>query len=88
MKRTMESFLAEMRQEGKEFGSRIRKEQRKSAMPERPVREGSTSISEEEKTAGVQAFWVETMARLKLPSDMDFTRFLGRKQEEINPWVR
>jgi hypothetical protein len=72
---------------GRAFGQVVRLAQGKPQMPE-PVQEGNTLLSEDEKGAGVEAYRVETMRRLKLPDDMTWSAFLDRKQDEINPWVR
>ena len=84
---TLESLRAEMNSAGRAFGQSVRHEQGKPQMPE-PVQERNMLLSEDEKTAGVEAYRVETMRRLKLPEDMTWSAFLDRKQDEVNPWVR
>ena len=64
MDHSLEELLAHMRAQGKEFGRRIREEQGKPQMPEKPVREGNTSMSEEAKAAGFLAWEISEMVRL------------------------
>jgi hypothetical protein len=63
MNNSMEEFLARMRAQGKERGSRIREEQGRPPMPE-PVCEGSTKKSEEQKTAEFRVWEFSTMVKL------------------------
>ena len=87
MSRTLEEFLASMRAQGREFGRQTREAEGRPAMPE-PLREGSTTLSEEEKAAGLDQYRIETMSLLGLPLEMPWFAFFDRTQKQINSRVR
>ena len=60
---TLEALLLEMREQGRQFGQLMRREQGLPHMPE-PVREGSTKKGEVAKAAGLRVWGIAEMWRL------------------------
>jgi hypothetical protein len=83
MSRTLDDLLADMREQGKAFGRRVRDKEGVYPVPE-PLFEGKGTGSRLDRIGGTDAFRIATMQRLKLKNAAGYywtwAEFFDRKE--------